>query len=48
MTNKHVVFQIEKCKNTTEYNECTSSENIDEFMKDAYVEGWVIEESMDM
>ena len=44
MHTKSIVFKIEKCKG---HSDCKSHEEILEFVKDLYVQFWLIESSMD-
>ena len=47
MINKHFSFRIEKCKNTTlNKNHCHSPHDIDEYIKDTSVHGWVIQDNL--
>ena len=44
INSKYISFRVERCQSSSEGDRtCKSNEEIDEFLKDAWVEGWVIE-----
>lgn len=46
MINDHITFSVEKCSNSSK-KDCHTDEDIDEFIRDATIDAWAIQNDLD-